>query len=296
MVIQRRNKVFRKTIIPSLMLLFGIISFSLIANEPAQAGIVGGVGPSDPCLGIYKAAIRNPTVRTSYVFIDMVTSRTCELRAHESVASASLYQTLLMIETHRLVQVEELSYFDELVIMPWHGEFTPPEHRYSKPTIMPIGQALNNAIVWSANPEAEALHEYLGVQEVNQTAWNLGLLGTVAGPRYYQTTAFDQANILKNLYKGELISEEASSSMLSLLLSQNVEGYMLAGLPDGLEVAHKTGLIVEYANDAGLVYGPRGPFILVILTRRDDSDWRTFADAQKVMTDVAAAAYAIHGQ
>ena len=52
MVIQRRNKVFRKTIIPSLMLLFGIISFSLIANEPAQAGIVGGVGPSDPCVGI----------------------------------------------------------------------------------------------------------------------------------------------------------------------------------------------------------------------------------------------------
>lgn len=84
--------------------------------------------------------------------------------------------------------------------------------------------------------------------------------------------------------------------MLSLLLTQKVENYMLSGLPDEIEVAHKTGLIVEYANDSGLVYGSRGPFILVILTRRDDSDWRTFPDAQKVMTDVAAAAYAIHGQ
>ncbi len=296
MVIQRKNRFFRKTISASLMLLFGIISFSLITNEPAQAGIVGGVGPSDPCSGIYKAAIANPTVRTSYVFIDMVTGRTCGLRAHESVASASLYKTLLMIETHRLIEAGELSYFDEIVIMPWHGEFTPPEQRYSKPTIMPIGQALNNAIIWSANPEAEALHEYLGVQQVNETAWNHGLHGTVAGPRYYQTTAFDQANILKYLYHGELISEQASFSMLSLLLTQKVENYMLSGLPDEVEVAHKTGLIVQYANDAGLVYGSRGPFILVILTRRDDSDWRTFPDAQKVMTDVAAAAYAIHGQ
>jgi beta-lactamase class A len=261
-----------------------------------HAELLGRPKPGEECSPIFEAALQNPKVRVSYVYIDLVKGTRCELRADESVASASLYKLLLMIELHNRVELGHNSFMDEIVVMPWHGEFTPEEDRYPVPTIVTLGEAIRSSVSWSSNPEAEALHEYLGIESVNQTARNLGLEGTVAGPRYFQTTARDQALIFDKIYKSELISSNASSSMLQLLLTQRIEDYMRMGLPPEVEVAHKTGLILEYANDAGVVYGERGPFILVILTRREDNSWSSFPMAQEVMTDLARAAYSMHGR
>ena len=247
----------------------GFFIFSTITH----AELLGRPKADERCNPIFEAALQNPQVRVSYVYIDLVEGTRCELRADESVASASLYKLLLMIELHNRVELGHNSFMDEIVVMPWHGEFTPKEHRYAFPTIITLGEAIRSSISWSSNPEAEALHEYLGIENVNQMAREVGLQGTVAGPRYFQTTARDQALILERIYKSDLISSDASSSMLQLLLTQRIKDYMRAGLPSEVEVAHKTGLILEYANDAGVVYGERGPFILVILTRREDNSW-----------------------
>jgi len=37
-------------------------------------------------------------------------------------------------------------------------------------------------------------------------------------------------------------------------------------VPDGVEVAHKTGNITKIHHDAAIVYGPR-PYVLVVLVR-----------------------------
>jgi beta-lactamase class A len=283
----------RGLILSSLLLAaLGFFIFSTITS----AELLGGPKTDEDCNPIFEAAVRNPQVRVSYVYIDLVKGTRCELRADESVASASLYKLLLMIELHNRVELGHNSFMDEIVVMPWHGEFTPKEHRYAFPTIITLGEAIRSSISWSSNPEAEALHEYLGIKNVNQMAREVGLQGTVAGPRYFQTTARDQALILERIYKSDLISSAASSSMLQLLLTQRIEDYMRAGLPSEVEVAHKTGLILEYANDVGVVYGERGPFILVILTRREDNSWSSFPMAQQVLTDLARAAYSMHGR
>jgi len=283
----------RGLILSSLLLAaLGFFIFSTITS----AELLGGPKTDEDCNPIFEAAVRNPQVRVSYVYIDLVKGTRCELRADESVASASLYKLLLMIELHNRVELGHNSFMDEIVVMPWHGEFTPKEHRYAFPTIITLGEAIRSSISWSSNPEAEALHEYLGIKNVNQMAREVGLQGTVAGPRYFQTTARDQALILERIYKSDLISSAASSSMLQLLLTQRIEDYMRAGLPSEVEVAHKTGLILEYANDVGVIYGERGPFILVILTRREDNSWSSFPMAQQVLTDLARAAYSMHGR
>jgi beta-lactamase class A len=283
----------RGLILSSLLLAaLGFFIFSTITS----AELLGGPKTDEDCNPIFEAAVRNPQVRVSYVYIDLVKGTRCELRADESVASASLYKLLLMIDLHNRVELGRNSFMDEIVIMPWHGEFTPEEHRYAFPTIVTLGEAIRSSVSWSSNPEAEALHEYLGVENVNQLTRDVGLKGTVAGPRYFQTTARDQALILEKIHKLDLISPNASLSMLQLLLTQRIEGYMRAGLPPEVEVAHKTGLILEYANDAGVIYGERGPFILVILTRREDNSWTSFPMAQEVITDLAQAAYSIHGR
>jgi len=288
-----------KTLSVSGLILGSLILATLgffIFHTITYAELLGRPKVSEECNAIFDAALRNPKVRASYVYVDLVEGTRCELRADESVASASLYKLLLMIELHKRVEMGHNSFMDEIVVMPWHGEFTPKKHRYAVPTIVTLGEAIRSSISWSSNPEAEALHEYLGIESVNQMARDLGLQGTVAGPRYFQTTARDQALIFEKIYKSELISSKASSSMMQLLLTQRIEDYMRLGLPLETEVAHKTGLILEYANDVGVVYGEHGPFILVILTRREDNSWSSFSMAQEVMTDLARAAYSMHGR
>ena len=64
-----------------------------------------------------------------------------------------------------------------------------------------------------------------------------------------------------------------------------------AGLPDNVDVAHKTGSITRIAHDAALVFPEdSAPFVLVILTR----GWENRSDAHKVGARIAAEVYKYH--
>jgi beta-lactamase class A len=57
--------------------------------------------------------------------------------------------------------------------------------------------------------------------------------------------------------------------MRSILLRQEFNDRIPAGLPPGTRVAHKTGEITAVAHDAAIVYPRRSrpPYVLVVLTR-----------------------------
>jgi beta-lactamase class A len=56
--------------------------------------------------------------------------------------------------------------------------------------------------------------------------------------------------------------------MLDILLAQQFNEKIPAGLPPGVRVAHKTGEITAVSHDAAIVYPPgRSPYVLVVLTR-----------------------------
>ena len=62
--------------------------------------------------------------------------------------------------------------------------------------------------------------------------------------------------------------------MRDVLLRQEFNAEIPAGLPPGTKVAHKTGFITGVRHDAAIVYPPgRKPYVLVVLTRgmRDDT-------------------------
>jgi beta-lactamase class A len=55
--------------------------------------------------------------------------------------------------------------------------------------------------------------------------------------------------------------------MRAILLAQELNDEIPAGLPPGTPVAHKTGQITGVLHDAAIVYPPgQAPYILVVLT------------------------------
>lgn len=90
--------------------------------------------------------------------------------------------------------------------------------------------------------------------------------------------------LLTSLERRQVASPWATQEMLGVLLRQEFNEEIPAGLPPGTRVAHKTGWITATTHDAAIVYPPgRTPFVLVILTRAIPV--RT--DAQRLMADLA---------
>jgi beta-lactamase class A len=82
------------------------------------------------------------------------------------------------------------------------------------------------------------------------------------------TTARDLAIILRAIEEGRAASPDATRQMLSILMAQEFNEKIPAGLPPGTRVAHKTGDITAVSHDAAIVYPPGlSPYILVVLTR-----------------------------
>ena len=79
------------------------------------------------------------------------------------------------------------------------------------------------------------------------------------------TSVEDCGKLLEKIYRGTCGSQEDSGEMLHLLLNQENTLKIPGGLPDGIEVAHKTGETTEVQHDAGIIYGENTDFILCIM-------------------------------
>jgi len=97
-----------------------------------------------------------------------------------------------------------------------------------------------------------------GVED--QKAFDAGLINTI--------TAGDLATLLVEIENGRVLSPASSVLMRDILLAQELNEKIPAGLPPGTRVAHKTGEITAVSHDAAIVY-PEGrrPYVLVVLTK-----------------------------
>jgi beta-lactamase class A len=82
------------------------------------------------------------------------------------------------------------------------------------------------------------------------------------------TSARGLLELYTALGRGTAASPASTEEMLDILLGQEFNDAIPAGLPAGIPVAHKTGWITEIDHDGGIVFPPAGsPYVLVILTR-----------------------------
>lgn len=152
--------------------------------------------------------------------------------------------------------------------------------------------ATNLLIRLAGGPEAVTkLARELGAQRSDVRRWiedeqafQEGL-SSVAVPREY-------GHLLERLWRGQVITQEASAGMLALM-RQVKDGSMLPKkLPRGAVVAHKTGSISSVRNDVGLVTLADGrTFVAVFFSRRlidPDRAERGIAAATRILHDHVA--------
>ncbi len=106
----------------------------------------------------------------------------------------------------------------------------------------------------------------LGCENTERGSYLVELSGRKGPYRHHNyTSPRDCGRVLKAIYKGELISEEASSEMLDLLLAQTRRWKIPSGVPEGTRVANKTGETDTANSDVAIVFSPGGDYIICVL-------------------------------
>jgi beta-lactamase class A len=132
-------------------------------------------------------------------------------------------------------------------------------------------------ITVSSNFATNLLIEKLGVENIRATIHALGADGVVVlrgvedGKAFAKglnntTTARGLATLMETVAKGNAVDAASCQNMIAILKRQKLNEGIPAGLPPGIEVAHKTGEITKIHHDAAIVFAKR-PYILVILVR-----------------------------
>lgn len=88
------------------------------------------------------------------------------------------------------------------------------------------------------------------------------------------TSVTDCGKLLERIYKGTCVSQRASEEMKELLLNQETDWKIPAGISRDISVANKTGETDDNQHDIAIVYGPAAEYILCVMTEgcRDEGD------------------------
>jgi beta-lactamase class A len=209
-----------------------------------------------------------------------------EMAADEVVFSASLYKLAVLLEAETRIEKATLKPTDRITVTLADqrdgGSFT------RAGSVITIEEALERMITVSDNASALALVRIFGVSAIHATLAREGMPGQRFTSRGSVTTARTIATFFGELSRGALVSVAASERMLARLSRQRVNDRIPAVLPVGVVLGHKTGNLGFVTHDAGLISGPGGiPVVLVVLTW-DSSEEK----GSQLIRDVTAAVYA----
>jgi len=142
-----------------------------------------------------------------------------------------------------------------------------------------IAELTRLMIVRSSNLATNILVETVGAESVNDFIQALGIDGVkfIRGIEdnaafrlgmNNSATARGLTETMTFIAKKKIVSEQASETMIEILLGQEFNESIPALLPNSVKVAHKTGWNGNIYHDTGIVYPEdRKPYVISIMTR-----------------------------
>src|SRR6267378_1180834 len=257
------------------------------------AGLMAIAQSADSVLERIRTRIaEEPGAKVALAYVDLASGDTLFLNADTSFHAASTMKVPVMIELFRRANTGSFRMNQGLLMVNQFASivdgslYSLDSSSDSDTTLyrrigerVRVDTLLRLMITRSSNLATNTLITLVGADAVTRTMRSLGaqriqvLRGVEDGKAFEKglnntTTARDLSIILRAIEEGRAASPVATREMLRILLAQEFNEKIPAGLPPGTRVAHKTGEITAVSHDAAIVYPPgRQPYVLVVLTR-----------------------------
>ncbi len=208
---------------------------------------------------------------------DLKTNKVWEYNADRLFRSASLIKLPIMVGVMDAIKRKEASLDEELVITSKERMDGSGSLKWARDgTRITLLEAIYRMITESDNTATKLVIDRFGFEYFNNYFRQIGLAytnitiegmsltsGRVARENY--TTPREMGLLLEKIYKKELVSEDMSEMMLDILKRNKSHSRIRKGIPVSWQVGHKTGLLRKSCSDVGIVFSPKGDYILAVL-------------------------------
>jgi beta-lactamase class A len=215
--------------------------------------------------------------------------------ADEEMPTASLIKFMIMLEVYLQVSEGRVNLADTLTLrkadmVPGSGILS---YHFSDGATFPLRDAVRLMMVFSDNTATNLVLDRIGLDSTNQRldSWGFGhtrlnakvFLGdkTSLNPQRTKkfglgsTTARETLLLLEKVHQGKVVSPEVCKEMLGHMKKCDDKLKLKRFLPEGIELAHKSGTISDARTDAGILYLPSGPVAICVLTaKNEDKAWK----------------------
>jgi beta-lactamase class A len=218
---------------------------------------------------------------------DLVNGPTMGINELERYSPASLLKLPVLLTYLRLQEEYGPALFEtELIYTDSDADLQPlitPGETIQVNVPYTVEELIRSMIIYSDNRAYITLHRYLNelspeVDELKETHVDLGVID----PQDFTDQTLSTktyASIFTQLFHASYLRERASSERaLDLLAQAEYKRALEAGVPNGIEVAHKFGERFGFDNDikqlhdCGIVYYPENPYLLCVMTRGQDME------------------------
>ena len=203
--------------------------------------------------------------QVSVSFYDLGKNIAFSIDGNKKVLSASMIKLLILAELMRQVSEAELSLSQKITLtdsMRVGGDgilkVLASGHQFS------LKELAKLMIVVSDNEATNILIDLA----LKETFLQRKMMDSKAKEKGYDnyTSSDDIALLLRLIYEGKLINEEASEIILDILLQQQQSERLQRYLPSDTKIAHKCGDLDNLENDGGIIWINDRAYILVVLT------------------------------
>lgn len=227
------------------------------------------------------------------VISNLKTGENYTYNEHKIFDSGSLYKLWVMGEVYEQIKEGKLSeeqvLSEEISVLNEKFKISSESAELTEGKIeLPVNVALQRMITISDNYSALLLAWKLRLSKVKAFLQAHGFMESKVGgaDELPTTTAYDTALFFEQLYKGELEDADITSKMIELLKGQQLNGKLPKYLPKGTIIAHKTGELGLITHDAGIIYSPKGDYIIVVFSQTPRP-----ADAEEKIARISKAVY-----
>jgi len=233
---------------------------------------------------------------------DLSSGQEIMINENKKIPAASLIKIPIMAATYYLNESGKISFEEELVYKRKHRcggsgkiKYLPYNTKFKLKDLIELMITDSDNIATNIITEKVGLltlnnvfNEVLNLNSTEMNRFIMDLKSRNKGIENY-TTAKDMGMMLESIYRKKLISENASSEMLKILMKQKISDRIPKYLLKEVVVAHKTGLMRDSCHDAGIVFTNKGDFVIVVLTQELNT-----SIAKNVIAEIAYKTYSVY--